>query len=244
MKAMLLAAGRGSRLRPLTDHTPKALLRVAGEYLIERHLRRLAAVGVLDIVINLHHLGDQIASALNGAPRSGARLHFLHEPTLLDTGGAIVNALPLLDDGPFILLSADVWTDYPLDRLLAPLLPATLARLVLVQSHLGADFGFASVPPPDVVAPLVVNPSETFTYASLGVLDPALFRQAPAGAFPLRDLLFPALAAGRLAGERYTGPWFNVGDLRELQALQAFVGDREADPAHGGFVANDDPAAG
>ena len=223
MKAMLLAAGRGTRLRPLTDHTPKALLRIGAEYLIERHVRRLAAIGVTDIVINLHHLGDQIATALGSGAAHGVRLHFLHEPTLLETGGAIVNALHLLDDGPFVVISADVWTDYPLAKLLAPLAPDCLARLVLVRSHLGSDFGFALAPPSGVVAPLVAAAAERLTYASLAVLDPALFRHAPAGAFALRELLFPALAAGRLEGEIYEGPWFNVGSLDELQAAQSFA---------------------
>lgn len=220
---MLFAAGRGARLRPLTDHTPKPLLRAGNETLIERHVRRLAAIGVTDIVINLHHLGEQIANALATASRFGARLHFLHEPELLETGGAVANALHLLDDAPFIAISADIWTEYPLAQLLQPMTPHMLARLVMVRSPLSADFGFAQPPIEGRIAPLIADTADKLTYANLCVLDPALFRHAPSGAFPLRQLLFPALAARQLDGELYSGPWFNVGDLQELQALRTFV---------------------
>lgn len=234
MKGMLLAAGRGSRLRPLTDHTPKALVKVAGHALIERHIQGLAAIGVSDIVINLHHLGEQIANALGSGARYGVRLHFLHESTLLETGGGITNALHLLDDGPFIVISADIWTDYPLAKMLVPLGQDILARLILVRSNLGFDFGFADTPTAGNVAPLIAEPVERFDYGNLCVLDPALFRHAPSGAFPLRDLLFQARDAGQLEGEIYSGPWFNIGSAKELQALQDFAainsrGDSAAD---------------
>ena len=227
MKAMLLAAGRGMRLRPLTDHTPKPLLRVGNETLIERHVRLLTAIGVTDIVINLHHLGEQIANALANKGRFATRLHLLHEPALLETGGGIANALHLLDDGPFIVISADLWTEYPLQQLRTPLGPGRLARLVMVRSPLSADFGFQHPPIEARVAPLIVDAESKLTYANLSVLDPALFRHAPSGAFPLRQLLFPALAADQLEGELYSGPWFNVGDLQELTALRAYVSQHD-----------------
>jgi MurNAc alpha-1-phosphate uridylyltransferase len=220
---MLLSAGRGTRLRPLTDHTPKPLLEVAGETLIERHLRRLAAAGIAEVVVNLHHLGEQIEARVGDGARLGLRVHHLWEPELLETGGGIQAALDRLGPDPFIVVSADLWTDYPLAALRAPLPEGRLARLVLVRSHLGQDFGFARTPPPGEIADLVPGPAESFTYASLGLYSPALFDGAPGGAYPLRDLLFPALRAGRLCGEVYAGAWFNIGSLRELEDVRAAI---------------------
>ncbi|HEY6598064.1 MAG TPA: sugar phosphate nucleotidyltransferase, partial [Pseudomonadales bacterium] len=116
MRGMILAAGRGERLRPLTDHTPKPLVAIAGTPLIVHQLRWLAAAGITDIVINLHHLGDAIAAALGDGAQFGVRIHYSRETTLLETGGGIVRALPSLGAGPFVILNGDVWTDYPFAR--------------------------------------------------------------------------------------------------------------------------------
>lgn len=222
--AMLLSAGRGERLRPLTDHTPKPLVEVGGETLIERHLRRFAAAGITDVVVNLHHLGHQIEARVGDGSRFGLRVRYAWEPELLETGGGIRAVLEHLGTRPFLVVSADLWTEFPLARLCEPLPANALARLVLVRSHLGADFGFAHTPAPGVEAPLVAEPQEKFTYASLGTYSPAMFDGVARGAFPLRDLLFPALRAGRLVGELYAGDWFNIGSLRELEDVRRHVG--------------------
>ncbi len=224
--AMLLSAGRGERLRPLTEHTPKPLVDVGGETLIERHLRRLGEAGISDVLVNLHHLGERIVAHVGDGARFGVRVHYAWEDTLLETGGGIRAVLDRLGTRQFLVLSADLWTDYPLARLRAPLPAGTHARLVLVRSHLGNDFGFAATPPPGVVSPLVEVPAEKFTYASLGCYSPALFDGVANGAFPLRDLLFPALRAGALCGEVFAGDWFNIGSVRELEEVRAYVGSR------------------
>ena len=227
---MLLSAGLGTRLRPLTDRLPKPLLRVGDETLIERHLRLLARAGITNVVINLHHLGDLIRQQIGDGARWGLHVHYAEEPELLETGGGIRAALSALGTAPFLVVSADLWTDYDLRRLCqpiagAPLLPdGMLARLVLVPSHLGQDFGFAHTPARGAVAAFSADPAEKFTYASLGLYSPALFDAAPEGAFPLRDLLFPALRAGRLCGELLIGDWFNIGSLRELEDVRRHVG--------------------
>jgi MurNAc alpha-1-phosphate uridylyltransferase len=221
--AMLLSAGRGERLRPLTDHTPKPLVEVGGETLIERHLRRLAEAGIGEVVVNLHHLGERIVERVGDGARLGVRVHYAWERELLETGGGIRAVLDRLGPRPFLVVSADLWTDYPLAQLRAPLPDGMLARLVLVRSHLGNDFGFTRTPAPGVVAPLAAEPAEKFTYASLGSYSPALFDGVAEGAFPLRDLLFPALRAGRLCGEVFDGDWFNIGSLRELEDVRAHV---------------------
>ena len=221
---MLLSAGRGTRLQPLTDHTPKPLLRVGGTTLIERHLHRLADAGIRKVVVNLHHLGELIRQQIGDGARFGLHIHYAWEPELLETGGGIQHVLPELGADPFLVLSADLWTDYPLQHLRAPLPDGRLARLVLVRSHLGRDFGFARTPPAGELTDLAGEPSEYFTYGSLGLFSPALFDGAPGGAYPLRELLFPALRAGRLCGEWYAGQWFNIGSLRELEDVRTHVG--------------------
>ncbi len=231
---MLLSAGLGTRLRPLTDSVPKPLLRVGDETLIERHLRLLAGAGITNVVINLHHLGDLIRQQIGDGARWGLSVQYAHEPELLETGGGIHAALSALGPAPFLVISADLWTDYDLRRLCqpkagAPLLPDDmLARLVLVASHLGQDFGFERTPRPGEVAAFSAEPAQKFTYASLGLYSPALFDGAPQGAFPLRDLLFPALCAGRLCGELLIGNWFNIGSLRELEDVRRHVGQSAA----------------
>ncbi len=141
---MILAAGRGERLRPLTDHTPKPLVAIAGQPLIVHQLRWLAAAGIRDIVINLHHLGEAIADALGDGAKLGVRIHYSREVTLLETGGGIVRALPLLGTGPFVILNGDMWTDYPFARL-PTTLATDLAHLVLTPTPANrseGDFGF------------------------------------------------------------------------------------------------------
>jgi len=219
MKAMVLAAGRGERMRPLTDTTPKPLLKVAGRPLIEYHLRRLAAQGVREVVINLSWLGDQIRAALGAGERFGLTIAYSEEgPVPLETGGGIFHALPLLGASPFLLINADVWCDFEPARL-APLASGALGRLLLVPNpphHPRGDFALEGE--------RVVAQAERYTYSGIALIDPELFAGCTPGRFALKPLLDRALAAGRLYGTLYGGDWFDVGSAERLAALEARLG--------------------
>jgi len=215
MKAMVLAAGRGERMRPLSDRTPKPLLTVAGRPLIEYHLVALAAAGVSDVVINLAHLGAQIEAALGDGQRFGLHLSYTREPQgALETGGGICNALALLGPEPFVVVNGDIWTDYPFQRL--PDVPDGLAHLVLVDNppqHPDGDFA--------LVDGRVRSPGNraTLTFSGIGVYDPALFAGCRPGRFPLAPLLHAALARDAITGEHWRGRWSDVGTPERLRAL-------------------------
>ena len=220
MKAMILAAGRGDRFRPITDSLPKPLIPVRGEVLIERHLKNLAATGIREVVINLGWLGERIEAALGDGSRWGIAIAWSREGwPCLETGGGIRNALPLLGPEPFLLLNADVWTDYPLRQLAqhAAALPAhDWAHLVLVPNpahHPRGDFGLAG-------GRVVPACAETCTYSGVAILRPELLADAGEGAFPLGPLLRQAAILGRVSGELYAGRWSDVGTPQRLQALE------------------------
>ena len=197
--AIILAAGKGTRLRPLTLTTPKALVEVAGQSLVARHLHRLAAVGVQRVVVNVHHLADQVRAAVGNGSEFNLEVVYSYEEELLETGGGITKALPLLGEHgerPFLCLSADVWTELSLAQLGRPLPAGCHGRLPVVRSHLGADFGFADTASPGRSQPLVPNAKERFTFASVSLLHPDFFAGQTARHFPLRDLLFPAIEQG------------------------------------------------
>jgi len=217
MRAMILAAGRGERMRPLTDTVPKPLLPVAGKPLIQYHIDALAAGGVRDIVINLAWLGSKIRDALGDGSASGVRIHYSDESdAALETGGGIVNALPLLGDRPFIVVSGDVWSDYPLKQLPTRLQPGDLAHFTMVANpeyHRRGDFGLRDG--------RVADDGERLTYANIGVFRPEFFAGAPAGKFPLAPLMRERIRAGRVSGEIYAGRWFNIGTPAQLAELDA-----------------------
>lgn len=220
LSAMLLAAGRGERLRPLTDHCPKPLLQVADRPLIDHALERLEAAGVEHCVVNLHWLGEQIQTHL-GARAGAVELQFSWErEQLLDTGGGIFQALPQLGDAPFLLVNGDVYCDFPLARLsrLARGWPADrLAHLVLVDNpehHPAGDFGLRA-------NDMLGQSDETLTYAGIAVLHPALFQGCKAGRFALAPLLRRAIEQGRVSGERHQGEWTDVGTPERLAALDS-----------------------
>lgn len=219
MKAMILAAGRGERMRPLTDTTPKPLLPVAGRPLIVHHLAALATAGIHDVVINHAHLGDRIEAALGDGRAHGVRIRYSAEPAgALETGGGILQALPLLGDEPFLVVNGDVWCDCPYADL--PPRPAGLAHLVLVDNpahHPQGDFALAD-------GRVRERDGRGLTYSGIGVFDPALFAGHAPGRFPLAPLLHAAIARDAVAGEHWTGRWVDVGTPERLRALDAELG--------------------
>ncbi len=214
--AMVLAAGRGERMRPLTDTTPKPLLQVGAEPLIGWHLRRLAAAGVRRVVVNHAHLGAQIEARLGDGAAWGVQLAYSAEPRALETAGGIATALPLLGEGPFMVVNGDVYTDYPFARLLAraPQLDAdgVLAHLVLVanpEHNPKGDFALD--------ADGRVHDAPGLTFSGIGVYHPALFADTPAHVpAKLAPLLRAAMARGQVSGECWDGQWLDVGTPARL----------------------------
>jgi MurNAc alpha-1-phosphate uridylyltransferase len=216
MKAMLLAAGRGERLRPITDTLPKALVPVGGKPLIAWHLAALAGAGIRDVVINLSWLGEQLHAALGDGRDFGVRITWSEEgPVALETGGGIFRALPLLGPEPFLVVSADIWTDIDFSRV--KLEPDALAHLVLISNpphHPRGDFGLDG----NLV---VERDSERLTYANVGVYRPEFFDGCTAGRFPLLRPLQRAIAGRRVRGELHRGQWSDVGTAERLADLTA-----------------------
>ena len=233
MKAFILAAGRGERMRPLTDHTPKPLLPVGGKPLIVWHLEKLAAAGIREVVINHAHLGEQIEQTLGDGARWGLGIAYSAEPPgALETAGGIAQALPLLGEQPFLVVNGDVYCDLDFSTFLRstvemtknqganPILPspAASAHLLFVanpEHHRGGDFSLAGS---HVVAASAGSP--TYTYAGIGVYSPAMFADVPPGqAMKLRPLLDAAIAAGTLSASLHTGRWVDVGTPQRLAEL-------------------------
>ncbi|MBA6064390.1 nucleotidyltransferase family protein [Pseudomonas mosselii] len=222
MKAMILAAGKGERMRPLTLHTPKPLVPAAGKPLIEYHLEALARAGIREVVINHAWLGQQIEDHLGDGSRFGLRIRYSAEGEPLETGGGIFKALPLLGDAPFLLVNGDVWTDYDFTGLNAPL--QGLAHLVLVDNpghHGRGDFRLADGQVSDGD-----DAPGTLTFSGISVLDPVLFEGCQPGAFKLAPLLRKAMADGRVSGEHYRGHWIDVGTLERLADVERLIGER------------------
>lgn len=222
MKAMILAAGEGRRMQPLTLTTPKPLLCVHGVPLIEHHIRRLVAAGITEIVINTAHLGAKIHAALGSGARLGAKICYSHEGDIgLETAGGIRRALPLLGHDPFILVNADIYTDYPFELLIAPS-PAP-AHLVMVNNpaqHPNGDFQLEYGLVRNVQAPADGQHSApTFTYSGIARLHPQLFHDIPPGKHPLAPLLRQAADLGQISGEYYQGTWHDIGTPERLAVL-------------------------
>jgi len=217
MKAMILAAGLGTRMRPLTDHCPKPLLPVAGKPLIVHHLERLAAAGITDIVINVSYRAEQIVEALGDGQRFGVSLAFSHETTPLESAGGIRHALPLLGNAPFLLINGDVWCDIALTTL--PGLGDDLAHLVLVDNpdhHAEGDFAL------DDAGRVQLDIAPRLTYSGMAVLAPTLVAGLPDDTpAKLAPLLREAITAGRTGGTHHRGGWMDVGTPERLATLDA-----------------------
>lgn len=219
MKVIILSAGRGERLRPLTDHTPKPLLQ-AGKYrLIEYTIQSLVKASFDDIVINYAHLGEQFADILGDGQQYGAKLQYSPEQQGgLETAGGIINALPLLGNEPFLVVNGDIWTDYPFEQLSASKLAANrLCHLVLVtnpehNSH--GDFAIDS-------GLVMTTGDDKYTYSGIGIYHPELFAGLEPDRLPLKPLLLKAIAQQQVSGEVYSGGWSDIGTIERLQQLAA-----------------------
>ncbi len=221
MKVMILAAGRGERMRPLTDVTPKPLLRVGAMPLLEWHIRHLAAAGFRELVVNVSHLGQQIIDYCGDGERWQVSIEWSVEPQPLETAGGIALAMPLLGAGPFAVVNSDIWTDYPFACLAQLQPPPGGAHLLLVDNppqHPQGDFrltaeGRVAVPDPRQIS---------YTYAGIGCYTPEFFAGVtPGSKAPMLPLLHRAISHGLLQGTRFGGVWHDIGTPERLQALSA-----------------------
>lgn len=216
MKAMILAAGKGERMRPLTNTLPKPLLQVGSQSLIEHHIKRLGRAGYTELVINMGWCGEQLPKALGDGSRYGVHIDYSDETKdgPLETGGGIHRALPLLGE-TFVIVNGDVWTDFPFAELGAGLKPNQLAHLVLIPNpkhNPNGDFG--------IVDGLAVAQHHTkFTYSGIGVYHQALFNECQAGRFPLAPLLRTAMEKGQVGASLYQGDWSDIGTPQRLEEL-------------------------
>lgn len=230
MRAMILAAGRGERMRPLTDHTPKPLLAAGGKPLIVWHLERLAQAGLREIVVNHAWLGERIVQALGDGSRWGVRIRYSAESQALETAGGIVQALPLLGSDPFLVVNGDIWCDWDPAQARAALrdMGQADAWLLLVDNppqHPQGDFALL----PDGRA--AGEGQAKLTFSGIGIYRPALFAGfEPGRPAPLAPLLRQAMACGAVRAGRHTGRWVDVGTPQRLQALNA---ELSADPGPG-----------
>ena len=223
MKVMILAAGLGERMRPLTEHTPKALLEVGGTPLVAHHIYRLAAAGYDELVINVSHLGDQIVEYCGNGSRWGVSIAYSKEDSPLETAGGIIKALPMLGGSPFLVVNGDVWIDYPFAQLAAySLRTDENAHLVMVPNppqHPAGDFQLSNDNWIETLAPNAIG----FTYSGVGLYSQAFFDDTAPGKAPLRPLMDAAIRLRRLGGEIYRGPWEDVGTPERLRDLDIRV---------------------
>lgn len=233
MRALVFAAGKGERMRPLTEHTPKPLLEAGGKPLIAWHFEKLATLGVRDVVVNTSWLADRFAPRLGDGSAWGLRLHYVFEGSEpLETGGGMLNALPLLGDAPFLAIAADVWTDFDFAQL--PREPAGLAHLVMVanpEHHGRGDFALGA----DGHLQLATPDADALTFSGIGFYRRAFLEgwrtvvgDAPGATelpprFKLRPLFDAAIARGQISGHRHDGRWTDVGTPERLAALDAML---------------------
>ena len=210
MKAIILAAGRGARLAPLTDTTPKPLLPIKGQPLIVRQLQQLRAANITHVVINLYHLGDLIERALGNGEKFGMQIAYSHEQSLLETGGGIKNALPLLEEEEFIVCNGDIYTDFDFSNLPNALAPNDTAHLVLTptpRTRARGDFEYSQG--------RVTQRGDDFVYCGISIFSQRIFANSPEGAFSSRDLMFEAIDQGQLSAQVHKGQWTDIGTLSD-----------------------------
>tara|TARA_R110002050_G_scaffold1244_4_gene8600 strand:- start:34429 stop:35100 length:672 start_codon:yes stop_codon:yes gene_type:complete len=219
MKAMILAAGRGERLRPYTDSTPKPLLKAGNFLLIEYIIQALAKASITEIIINIAHLADQFPSILGNGHQYGVNITYsLEQDGALETAGGIINALPLLGDEPFLIVNGDVWTDYNYQELVQKTLPTdSLCHLVLINNP-------AHNPQGDFVLTSGLIKAEgdvKYTYSGIGIYHPALFSGLSIHRLALKPILLKAIAEEQISGELYQGEWSDIGTIERLESLAA-----------------------
>ena len=229
MKAMILAAGLGSRMRPLTDSTPKPLLQVQGKPLLEHLIFRLKEAGCNEIIINVSYLADKIETFLAAKKTWGVKLTLSNEPFPLETAGGIVKALPLLGRQPFLLINSDVWIDFPFDRLVADAgamdSASPFAHLVMVGNpdhNQDGDFKLPIGKASNAVK-LSLQEGEALTYSGVGIYHPGLFENLAPGKQALGPLLKTWIGEGKITGEKFSGYWLDVGTPGRLQQLDEFL---------------------
>ncbi|MYD44178.1 MAG: nucleotidyltransferase family protein [Gammaproteobacteria bacterium] len=220
MKAMILAAGRGTRLRPLTEKIPKPMIPISSEPLIVHQLRWLKRAGIVDVVINLHHFADQIRGHLGSGRQFGVRISYSEEEALLETGGGIVNALELLGDEEFVVLNGDIWTAYRFQRTVQDL--AATMHLILVpkpphRDH--GDFALAGVHALRHEDPL----ERPYVYSGIAFVKPEVLRDEPLRAFSLNEVMFRESAARRVTGELFDGIWHDIGTHEQLKVVRRLM---------------------
>lgn len=243
MKVMILAAGRGQRMSPLTDHCPKPLLTLCGKPLIVHHIEKLVSAGFRDIVINHAYLGHMIEEALGDGSQFGCHINYSAEKTALETAGGVANALPLLGESPFLLINGDVWTDWDYREGWQQLL---LQQQISQQQDSGEDGFLWLVPNPEH------NPDGDFslhdnrvglssdgdacTFSGISILSPRLFRQLPSDVMPLAPILRNAINRQSLRGQVLKAAWVDVGTPQRLKSLEQSL--------QGGYVAPNREEAG
>lgn len=222
MKAMILAAGRGERMRPLTDTTPKPLLKVAGKPLIQYHIEAVKAAGIEEIVINHAWLGEQLEQTLGDGGQFDVNIQYSREGTALETGGGIVRALPLLGD-EFIVINGDIFTDYPISQLRQNFAEQDLTHLVMVPNPMhnqkGDFFLHQSRMSGDSPDSSAGQDAQKYTFSGIAAYRAELFAECEPGSFPLAPILRQAMAVGRAGGELYQGFWTDVGTPERLEQL-------------------------
>lgn len=224
MRAMILAAGRGERMRPLTDHTPKPLLQVGGKPLIVWHIERLARAGFTELVINHAHLGQQIETALGHGEQWRVHIRYSAEQVALETAGGIANALPLLGDQPFLVVNGDVFTDIDYASLALP--TGKLAHLVMVDNppqHAAGDFCLKD-------GLVFESADDRLTFSGVGVYHPSLFESVERGqAAKLAPLLKAAMQHQRVTGQHHHGLWHDIGTPERLQQLDHWLNNNQGE---------------
>jgi MurNAc alpha-1-phosphate uridylyltransferase len=215
MKAMILAAGRGDRMRPLTDTVPKPLLKAAGKPLIQYTIEKLVAAGFTELVINVAYLGEQIIQTLGDGSQFGASILYSREAEALETAGGIIQALPLLGCEPFLVVNSDVACDFPLETLKQS--PKGLAHLVFMpnpEHHPNGDFSL------DAQGVVHLDGENKSTFSGIGVYKPELFAGIPEGKLKLRPVLENAITQGLISGEKFSGFWMDIGTVERLRDFE------------------------
>lgn len=223
MKVMLLAAGKGTRMLPLTLERPKPLLEAGGRSLIEHQILKLREAGFRDFVINHAWLGEKLEAALGDGSALGVRIQWSPEGEPLETAGGIVRALPLLGSEPFAVVNADIWTDYPFARLLQGLPAARLARLVLVPNPAHNRKGDFCLAADGSLLRRETAAGTSLTFSGIAVYDPQLFAGLEEGPRPLLPVLLDAISRGWACGEQFAGTWIDIGTPERLADLDTLL---------------------